>query len=294
MEQAVRIEADAEDRTAPRVIYRQRWPTRIWHWINAACLFFLLLSGLQIFNAHPALYIGQQSTFDDPALSMRAFRGDDGSIVGRTQIGGWTLETTGWLGASPDANGNMVPRGFPSWLTIPSNRDLATGRVWHFFFAWLFVINGAIFLAISLANRHFIRDLTPSGAEMKGIGRSIAEHARLRFHRAGRYNVLQKLSYVGVIFILLPLMVATGLTMSPGVDAGAPWLLDLFGGRQTARAIHFIGMTLLVLFFVVHILMVIAAGPINEMRSIITGRYRVDPQSPHGQSPRGQSKEASP
>ena len=97
----------------------------------------------------------------------------------------------------------MVPRGFPSWLTIPSYRDLSTGRVWHFFFAWLLVINGLVYLVFSLANGHFWRDLAPTGRELAGIGRSIAEHARLRFHHNGRYNVLQKLSYIGVLFVLL-------------------------------------------------------------------------------------------
>lgn len=264
------------------LIYRQSWPTRIWHWVNAVCLFFLLLSGLQIFNAHPALYFGEQSTFNDPALSLSAFRAADGTIRGRTEIGSLTFDTTGFLGASPDAIGSMVPRGFPPWLTIPSYRDLATGRVWHFFFAWLLVINGLVYLVVSLLNRHFVRDLAPSGAELRGIGRSIVEHARLRFHHTGRYNVLQKLSYIGVIFVMLPLMVATGLTMSPAMDSWAPWLLDVFGGRQTARTIHFIVMVLLVLFFIVHILMVVLAGPLNEMRSIITGRYRIDPEPGEG------------
>jgi thiosulfate reductase cytochrome b subunit len=264
---------------ASEVIYRQRLPTRLWHWVNAVCLFFLLASGLQIFNAHPALYFGQQSTFDAPALSLRAVRGEDGTVRGLTQIGSRRFDTTGFLGASRDASGRIVPRGFPSWLTIPSYQDLATGRVWHFFFAWIFVINGLVYLAISLANGHFTRDLAPSGGEIMDIRRSIAEHARLRFHRTGRYNVLQKLSYIVVLFVLLPLMVATGLTMSPAMDSWAPWLLDVFGGRQSARSIHFIVMLLLVLFFVVHIVMIIAAGPINEMRSIVTGRYRVDPDS---------------
>jgi thiosulfate reductase cytochrome b subunit len=268
-----------QDAAGTELVYRQRWPTRIWHWVNAVCLFFLLLSGLQIFNAHPALYFGKQSTFDAPALSLTAFRTADGSLQGRTQIGGWTFDTTGYLGASPDAIGNMVARGFPPWLTIPSYRDLATGRVWHFFFAWLLVVSGAIFLLVGTVNGHFRRDLAPSGAELRGIGRSVAQHARLRMRRERRYNVLQKLAYIAVIFVLLPLMVATGLTMSPGIDSGAPWLLDLFGGRQSARTIHFIGMSLLVLFFLVHIAMVVLAGPVNEMRSIVTGRYRVDPPS---------------
>jgi len=236
----------------------------------------LLLSGLQIFNAHPALYFGAQSTFDDPALALVAVRAADGSIEGRTIIGDVSIDTTGFLGASRVGDGAITPRGFPSWLTIPSYRDLATGRVWHFFFAWILVLNLFLYLVISVANGHLRRDLAPSGSELRGIGRSVLDHARFRFVHDGRYNVLQKLSYIAVLFVLLPLMIATGLAMSPAMDAAAPWLLDVFGGRQTARTIHFIGMVLLVLFFLVHLAMVILAGPINEMRSMITGRYRVD------------------
>jgi thiosulfate reductase cytochrome b subunit len=252
-----------------------RLSTRVWHWVNALCLYFLLLSGLQIFNAHPALYVGEQSVFAEPVLALTAMRSADGSLRGETRIGEVRFDTTGVLGASRDATGRMVSLGFPRWLTIPSYRDLATGRVWHFFFAWLLVINGAVYLVASLVNRHFTRDLLPTGGEIRGIGRSIADHLRLRLPHDGRYNVLQKLAYIGVIFVLLPLMVATGLTMSPAVTSAAPWFLDLFGGRQTARTLHFAGMTLLVLFFVVHIVMVILAGPLNELRSIVTGRYRL-------------------
>ena len=103
------------------------------------------------------------------------------------------------------------------------------------------------------------------------LPRDVADHVRLRFRHGRNYNVLQKLSYGFVLFVLLPLMVLTGLTMSPGVDAAVPWLTEIFGGRQTARTVHFLGMLLLVSFFVVHIFMVFAAGPINELRSIITG-----------------------
>ena len=110
------------------------------------------------------------------------------------------------------------------------------------------------------------------------IWRDIKDHARLRFPTglaALRYNVLQKASYIGVIFVLLPMIILTGLTMSPGMDAAWPWLVDLFGGRQSARSIHFIVAWLLVAFFLVHILMVLLAGPINELRAMITGWYRV-------------------
>jgi thiosulfate reductase cytochrome b subunit len=107
----------------------------------------------------------------------------------------------------------------------------------------------------------------------------VVTHARLRFPKgeeARRYNVLQKLAYLAVALVLLPLMVATGLTMSPGIDAAWPWLLDLFGGRQSARSIHFICASLIVLFVIVHLVMVVASGLFNNLRSMITGRYAIE------------------
>jgi thiosulfate reductase cytochrome b subunit len=120
------------------------------------------------------------------------------------------------------------------------------------------------------------RDLAPSGRELKHIGASIAEHIKLRFPKgeeAKRYNVLQKLAYLGAVLVLLPLMLLTGLAMSPGMDAAFPLLIDVFGGRQSARTIHFISATLIVLFFIVHIVMVLISGVWNNLRSMITGRY---------------------
>ena len=265
----------------PGLVYRHTVLTRVTHWINVVCITFLILSGLQIFNAHPALYIGSASNFDNPVLAMTARRGEDGKPVGETKILGATFNTTGVLGLSTTA-GRPEARGFPSWLTVPSYRDLATGRRWHFFFAWLFVINGLVYLIASVLNRHVTRDLIPSWSEVRGIGRSIIDHARLRFSHGRDYNVLQKVTYLGVIFIVLPLMVLTGLTMSPGIDAAVPWLVEVFGGRQTARTIHFICASLIVLFIVVHLVMVLISGVSNNVRSMITGRYRVDsPETPH-------------
>jgi thiosulfate reductase cytochrome b subunit len=233
------------------------------------------MSGMQIFNAHPALYIGQASNFEDPVLSMTARRGADGEPVGETQILGATFNTTGVLGLST-SGGELQARGFPAWLTLPSYQDLATGRRWHFFFAWLFVINGLVYLAASLINRHFWRDLIPSGGELRRIGRSIVDHIRLRFSHGRDYNVLQKVTYLGLIVIVLPGVVLTGLTMSPGLDAAFPWLVEVFSGRQTARTIHFICATLIVLFILVHVVMVLISGVWNNSRSMITGRYAVD------------------
>ena len=253
------------------LIYRQRIWTRITHWVWAIALFFLLLTGLQIFNAHPALYIGNESGFeyDNAILTIGAVQ--TGEVLrGVTTLGGWSLDTTGVLGVSADD-----VRAFPAWATIPSNQSLALGRVIHFFFAWILVGTLAVWAVASVINGHF-RELVPTGQDLRDLPRDVANHARLRFHHGPRYNVLQKLAYATVLFVALPLMITTGLAMSPSFNATAPWLLDVFGGRQTARTIHFIMMVGLVGFFVVHMVMILAAGPINELRSIITGWYRID------------------
>jgi len=261
------------------VIYRHSGAVRITHWLNALVLLFLLMSGLQIFNAHPALYIGSKSTFDHPLVAMSEVDEGD-SAKGVTTILGHDFDTTGVLGASIDADGSADERGFPWSVTLPGHRDLSMGRRWHFFFAWFFLFNGLIYLAWSLASGHLRRDLAPTGEDLKHIGSSIAEHARLRFPRgeeAKRYNVLQKLTYLFVALVLLPLMLITGLAMSPGMDAAFPLLLDILGGRQTARTIHFISASFIVLFVVVHLVMVLISGVWNNLRSMITGRYEIEP-----------------
>jgi len=234
-----------------RIAYRHRLPTRIWHWVNAITLFVMLMSGLMIFNAHPHLYWGQYgANFDHPWLSFKG-------------------------------------RPIPGWATIPSYYSLAGARRWHLAFAWLLVIGLVAFLITSLMNRHVQRDLAPTPSELHPghIWHDVKEHARLRFptgDAALRFNILQKLSYVGVIFVLLPLMILTGLTMSPAMDAAWPWLPVVFDGRQSARSIHFIVAAFLVLFILVHLAMVVLAGPINEIRSMITGRYRIPPDRSAG------------
>ena len=257
-------------------IYRHTLAVRVTHWINVLCLTLLLMSGLQIFNAHPALYWGKASRFDTPFLSMTGRQTESGDVKGVTRVAGLEFNTTGVLGASRE-QGEMTPRGFPAWITVPSLHDLATGRRWHFVFAWLFVINGLVYLLYSLLSGHLWRDLTPSLAQLRGIGRSIIDHALLRFDHgedARSYNVLQKLAYLGVIAVLV-VIVLTGLTMSPGINAAVPWLVDLFGGRQSARSIHFLCATATVLFVLVHVVMVILTGIWNNVRSMITGNYAI-------------------
>ncbi|MBV8962252.1 MAG: cytochrome b/b6 domain-containing protein [Hyphomicrobiales bacterium] len=249
------------------------------HWVNVVCFTLLLMSGLQIFNAHPALYVGAQSDFAHPAIAISAQR-TSGGIKGETAVFGHEFDTTGVLGVS-SMDGQPTPRAFPNWSTIPSYQDLATGRRWHFFFAWLLVLNGIIYFIFGFASRHFRRDLLPSYAELRHIGADILDHLRLRFPRgeaAKRYNVLQQLAYLAVVFVLFPLVVLTGLTMSPGIDTTVPQLLSVFGGRQTARLIHFLAASGLVLFVVVHLAMVLVSGVWNNLRSMITGWYDLGTQ----------------
>jgi len=230
------------------IVYRHSVATRLLHWLNALCVFLVLMSGLQILNAHPRLYWGEYGANTDPAFIQ-----------------------------FPHAPGE---KAFPSWSTIPGWQDLAGGRRWHFFFAWVLVFNSALYLVVGFVGGHLRRDLLPRRAELSPghIARDLWNHLRLRFpsgEAAKHYNILQKLAYLGVIFVLAPMMLLTGLTLSPGIDAAAPWLLDLFGGRQSARTLHFLTAMLIVAFIVVHLLMVLLAGPINELRSMITGRFAV-------------------
>jgi thiosulfate reductase cytochrome b subunit len=258
-----------------RRFYRHRLWIRVTHWINVLCMTILLMSGLQIFNAHPALYWGDKSDFDRPVLAMGATRTAHGTPEGITTIAGHSFATTGVLGLSGDP---ATERGFPAWATLPGVQWLAMGRRWHFFFAWLFVVNGAIYAILSLVGRHLRRDLLPSRSDLRHIGPSIRDHARLRFPQgeaAKRYNVLQKLTYLLVLFVLIPVMILAGLTMSPRIDASYPILLDVFGGRQSARTVHFILAFSLLGFVLVHIVMVLVSGVGNNLRSMITGWYRI-------------------
>ena len=269
--------AEAEAGSVPaRRVYRHRLPTRLWHWVNAVTLLVLLMSGLMIFNAHPRLYWGQYGANNDHAwLAIGATE-----TTGFLRVGSLRVETTGVLGRWTDADGAEQTWAFPGWATIPTRYSLADGRRWHLTFAWVLAIALTLYMLWTAFGGHLRKDLHVRRGEWspRHIWQDMKDHARLRFptgEAAARYNILQKLSYIGVIFILLPLIIATGLTMSPGFNATAPWLLDLFGGRQSARSIHFIVAWLLVLFFLVHIAMVLLAGPVNEVRSMITGWFRL-------------------
>ncbi len=274
------LQSDEPVTTAERqVTFRHSIWIRVTHWVSAICLLGLLMSGLQIFNAHPALNIGKASDFDHPIMSIDS---NDDQTRGIISFGSHTFDTTGYFGLSSGPDG-PASRAFPSWMTLPSDQDLATGRRWHFLFAWILVFNGFIYLAYGLLSGHIKRDLFPRLREFAHIPRAILDHIRFRFGKgdeARRYNILQKLTYIIVLFGVLPTLVLAGITMSPGLDAAFPWLLTLFGGRQSARTIHFVMASLLVVFVIVHILMVIVSGLGNNLRSMITGRFVIHKDAP--------------
>jgi thiosulfate reductase cytochrome b subunit len=254
-------------------VYRHRLPVRISHWLNVPILIILIMSGFQIFNAHPALYWDDRSDREHPFLSIRPMKTESGEMRGITTILGYKFDTTGVLGYSDGKR-----RAFPAWATIPSAKILAMGRQWHLFFAWLLVINGLFFTAYALMSRHVTRDLAPTGKDLRGIGKAVKDHIVLRHlkgEEAKRYNVLQKLAYVVIIFVVAPLIVLTGLTMSPTIDTAFPWLLTIFGGRQAARTIHFIACFTFVGFIVIHVVEVILTGFFNNIRSMVTGWFVV-------------------
>lgn len=225
-----------------RTIKRHALATRLWHWVNAVAIIILIGSGLMILNAHPRLYWGRYGANFDHA----------------------------WL---------TFDR-FPGWVTIPQTYNLALARNWHLSFALVLGFGLLAYMIASLVNRHFQRDLTIRRRELSGrqLLADIRAHLAFRFHdpqAPGDYNALQKLSYVLVIFGLLPVVIATGIAMSPGLNAAFPWVLAVLGGRQSARSIHFLAASGITLFVIVHLVLVILAGAVNEVRSMITGRWRV-------------------
>jgi Ni/Fe-hydrogenase b-type cytochrome subunit len=223
-----------------RFVKRHRLSTRLWHWINAVTIFVMLMSGLMIFNAHPALYWGE-------------------------------------FGANLDHAWLKLPR-FPGWATIPSQYNLALARHWHLAFAWVLAFGLLVYLIWSLVNGHLRRDVTLSRAEVapKHLWVDIKKHARFDFSETeARYNPLQKIAYSLVFFVLIPGIILTGLTLSPGMNAAWPWLVEIFGGRSSARSLHFIFAAGIASFIIVHLALVVLAGPVNEIRSMITGWFRL-------------------
>jgi len=253
--------------------YRHNRVTRLTHWVNTLALLVLFMSGLQIFNAYPHLHWGSKAEPEEAFFSIYAVN-QQGKIRAYTDFYGWRLETTGFLGVQNTEMGPM-PRAFPSWLTIPGYFWLAGGRRWHFFFAWVFALNGLLYFIYSLLKGHMAKFILRL-RDLSKILPMILYYLSLRKSspQEGEYNPLQKLAYTGVFFILTPLVILSGLAMSPQLDAAFNWLPAIFGGRQSARSFHFLTTFLFALFTFGHIVMVATTGALNNMRSMTTGWYR--------------------
>lgn len=214
--------------------------TRLWHWVNAVAIIVLFMTGLNISNAHRRLYWGDYGF--DPADA--------------------------WL---------HVIR-FPGWATIPQHYNLALARDWHITAAWPFGLGVLFIWAAMLLNGHFRRDLTTAPRDWTP-GAVIAS---LKAHSGGGhapgYNPVQKILYGLVFGVLLPLMLFTGLAISPGFGAVAPWLVDVFGGRQSARSLHFIAAWGIFGFFVIHL--VLALADWRLILEMLTGGKRAEPVPP--------------
>jgi Ni/Fe-hydrogenase b-type cytochrome subunit len=255
------------------LVYRHNPITRLTHWINAIALTILFMSGLQIFNAFPHLYWGSKTEPGEAFLSISANRDGD-EIRGYTELYGYRIDTTGVLGLQKTEKGPS-PRAFPSWITIPGYFWLAGGRRWHFFFGWLFAFNGVLYFVYNILNGHMRKFLfTPRDAAT--VPAMLLYYLRLRREspQEGEYNPLQKMAYTGVFVVLTPLVLLSGMAMSPQLDVAFNWLPAMFGGRQAARSVHFILSFGFVAFTFGHVFMVLTTGVLNNMRSMTTGWYR--------------------
>ena len=272
----------APRRPDSRVVLRHHWLVRLTHWLNAIAIIILLMTGLNIFGAHPRLYWGDAGSVDQREQlwletgASPPWRNPTGWI----EIAGTRFDTTGFIGVSQSPKGTTSFVAFPHWATLPSGRDLATARTWHFFFAWVIILNGLAWLLYGLFSGRLLREILPKRRQLTRahLWHDIVEHAKLNFPKgeaALSYEVLQRFAYAGVTLVLIPTVILTGLAMSPGMNAAWPWLDALWGGRQSARSVHFIAMSGIAGFLLLHLVLVVLSGPIRQIGAMITGRMTI-------------------
>jgi thiosulfate reductase cytochrome b subunit len=215
---------------------------RVTHWITALCFLALTITGANIVISHPRFYWGETGNALTPALFELPIPASRSYVK------------TGYDYVLPDQNG---------W-----------SRSLHFQAAWLMVFTGLLYSVFGLRSRHFRRDLLPSRREITPftLRKAIEAHLRRKLPEQASYNVLQRIAYVSVVFVLVPVMIWTGLAMSPAVASVFPGIVTVFGGHQSARTIHFVVSLLLLAFLLVHIVMVFRAGFRKHMAGMIMGR----------------------
>lgn len=227
--------ADTQATDAPR----HSALVRITHWITALCAFALLLSGIEIIISHPRFYWGEIGNPNTPALFQLPIPASRPWVK------------TGYDYVLPDQNG---------W-----------SRSLHFQSAWLVILAGLIYVIAGALGRHFRRNLMPEQLTWRAFTEDLAHHLRFQRPDVSSYNLLQRVSYLSVIFLLFPLAIWTGFAMSPALVSAFPFLATSVGGQQSARTIHFFVTVFLVLFLLVHVVMVWRAGFVGRMRAMITG-----------------------
>ena len=218
---------------------------RLTHWLTTLCFFALLVTGIEIVISHPRFYWGETGNVLTPALFQLPIPASRGIVK------------TGYAFVLPDQNG---------W-----------SRSLHFQAAWLLAFTALLYGISSLLSGHFTKHLLPSGSDLstQALSSEISKHLRFSAptaRDAHSYNLMQRLAYLSVILVLFPLMIWTGLAMSPGFTAMFPFTVTAFGGQQSARTIHFFVTLALVLFVLVHVVMVYRAGFTSRLRTMITGR----------------------
>ncbi len=221
---------------------RHAFLVRLTHWLNTLCFLALLVTGVELVISHPRFYWGETGNTASPALFQIPIPSSRGSVQ------------TGYEYVLPDQNG---------W-----------SRALHFQAGWLLVLTGLLYGVSSLLNGHFRKHLLPVGVSWRALVEETHKHLRLQRPTPSEersYNLLQRLSYSGVIFILFPLMIWTGLAMSPTFTAAFPLSVDIFGGHQSARTIHFFVTLFLVLFVITHVAMVILSGFKRRVGAMIVG-----------------------
>lgn len=252
-------DAGLRDADATQGAGHARW-IRASHWIVALSVLTLACSGFVILMAHPRLYWGAiGNDLTPPLLELPISRNH--------RHGGWEKGVSFFPGAVSPVTANR---------TFDIFNQNSWGRSLHFLSAWIFALAGAVYVIAGLAAGHIRRDLLPRTGELtlQSLWRELVAHLRLQIRPAKGgppYGLLQKLTYCGVVFIALPVMILTGLTMSPAVTAAYPILLELFGGSQSARTIHFFLFASLMIFLFVHVLMVFMSGFKRQMRAMTVG-----------------------
>ena len=230
---------------SPTVQMRHSALVRVTHWLTTLSFLALLVTGVEILISHPRFYWGETGNVHTPPLFTLRIPASRGTVP------------TGYGYVLPDQNG---------W-----------SRYLHFESAWVAVLTGLLYVAFGFWKGHFRRNLLPAPSYLspRGLASALSRHVRFRRpseEEAWSYNALQRLTYLLVIFVLFPLIIWTGLAMSPGFTSVFPAAVTVLGGRQSARTIHFFVSGILVLFLLVHVLMVCLAGFRNRVGAMITGR----------------------